>query len=66
MRIMEIGLFQDVTRDSPQMARLFENFVKNFYRTEIPGSRVTSESLYWPAEGRTCSVFTENANRIFH
>jgi 5-methylcytosine-specific restriction enzyme subunit McrC len=43
--------FQDFSRDHQQMAQLFENFVKNFYRKEIQGSKVRSESFYWPAEG---------------
>lgn len=44
-------MFQDVSREHKTMARLFENFVKNFYRSEIPASRVKSESMHWPAEG---------------
>lgn len=43
--------FQDFNREHQQLARLFENFVKNFYRKEIAQSRVRSESLHWPAEG---------------
>ncbi len=43
--------FQDFSRDHQQMAQLFENFVKNFYRKEIQGSKVKSESFYWVAEG---------------
>lgn len=43
--------FNDYTREHQQMARLFESFVKNFYRKEIHGSKVKSESLHWPAEG---------------
>lgn len=43
--------FQDVNREHQPMARLFENFVKNFYRTELKGSRAKSESFYWPAKG---------------
>ncbi|WP_087974837.1 5-methylcytosine restriction system specificity protein McrC [Oceanobacillus rekensis] len=43
--------FQDFTREHQQMARLFENFIKNFYRKELPGSTAKSESFYWPAEG---------------
>src|SRR5690606_16801697 len=44
--------FQDVSREHQQMARLFESFVKNFYRTELLGSVARSETLYWPAEGK--------------
>jgi 5-methylcytosine-specific restriction enzyme subunit McrC len=43
--------FQDFSRNHQKMAHLFENFVKNFYRKEIQGSRVRSELFYWPAEG---------------
>lgn len=43
--------FQEFSREHQQMARLFESFVKNFYRKEIPDSRAKSESFYWPAEG---------------
>jgi len=44
-------LFHDFSREHHQMAQLFENFVRNFYRKEIHGSKVKSESFYWPAEG---------------
>lgn len=43
--------FNDVSREHQKLARLFENFVKNFYRKEIPGAKVKSESFYWPADG---------------
>lgn len=48
--------FQDFSREHQQMARLFENFVKNFYRKEIPGSLAKSESFYWPAEGENVNL----------
>ncbi|OZM56329.1 restriction endonuclease [Lottiidibacillus patelloidae] len=44
-------IFLDFNREHHLMARLFENFVKNFYRKEINGSKVKSESINWPAEG---------------
>jgi 5-methylcytosine-specific restriction enzyme subunit McrC len=45
-------LFQDFSREHQKMAKLFEDFVKNFYRKEIKGSKAKSESFYWPAEGK--------------
>ncbi|WP_100398861.1 5-methylcytosine restriction system specificity protein McrC [Bacillus sp. FJAT-44742] len=47
--------FHDLNREHYQLARLFESFVKNFYRKEITGSNARSESLYWPAEGDNIS-----------
>jgi 5-methylcytosine-specific restriction enzyme subunit McrC len=44
-------LFQDFSREHQKMAKLFEDFVKNFYRKEIKGSKAKSESFHWPAEG---------------
>ncbi|WP_117170204.1 5-methylcytosine restriction system specificity protein McrC [Paraliobacillus sediminis] len=44
-------VFQNFSRDHQKVARLFENFVKNFYRKEIHGSIAKSETMYWPAEG---------------
>ncbi|MUV38769.1 Protein McrC [Lentibacillus sp. JNUCC-1] len=43
--------FYDFSRDHMKMARLFENFVKNFYRREYPGSNARSEILDWGAKG---------------
>lgn len=48
--------FQDVSRDHGRMAKLFENFVKNFYRIEIPNSISKSETFYWPAEGENAEL----------
>ncbi|WP_182199327.1 5-methylcytosine restriction system specificity protein McrC [Paraliobacillus salinarum] len=44
-------LFQNFSRDHQKVARLFENFVKNFYRKEIQGATAKSEMMQWPAEG---------------
>ncbi|MFS0864925.1 5-methylcytosine restriction system specificity protein McrC [Fredinandcohnia sp. 179-A 10B2 NHS] len=49
-------MFQDVSREHQKMAQLFESFVKNFYKRELPGSIVKSESLYWPAEGENTEL----------
>lgn len=38
--------FRDFLRDERQMAVLFENFVRNFYRTET-AYRVKREDIYW-------------------
>ncbi len=43
--------FNDFSRDHMKMARLFENFVKNFYRHEYSGSNARSETLDWGAIG---------------
>ncbi len=45
-------LFQDFSREHQKMAKLFEDFVKNFYRKEIKGSKAKSDILHWPAEGK--------------
>jgi len=39
--------FMDFLQDRQQMAILFENFVRNFYRIEQPGFNVRSEQLNW-------------------
>lgn len=39
--------FQD---DDKQMAALFENFVRNFYKIETSGFRVGREDIFWQAE----------------
>lgn len=43
--------FNDFSRNHMKMARLFENFVKYFYRRECPGSKARSETLDWGAIG---------------
>lgn len=42
--------FRDFWRDSKQMARLFEAFVRNFYRREIPKAKVYRENIRWQVE----------------
>lgn len=39
--------FQDFWRDEKQMAGLFEAFVRNFYRYELPQWRVRREIIHW-------------------
>lgn len=42
--------FRDFRRDEAVMARLFEQFVRNFYRLEQRRFRVLSETIAWQAE----------------
>ncbi len=42
--------FIDFTRDRHKMNRLFEAFVRNFYRREFPNWKVWSEQLKWQFE----------------
>ena len=39
--------FKDFLRDERQMARLFEEFIRNFYKIEIPEAKVFREDLHW-------------------
>ncbi|NUO01399.1 MAG: 5-methylcytosine-specific restriction endonuclease system specificity protein McrC [Saprospiraceae bacterium] len=40
--------FRDFLRDDEQMGRLFEAFVRNFYKRELPGSfQVSREDIRW-------------------
>lgn len=43
--------FTDVLRDERKMARVFEDFVRNFLRLEQSRFRVTSLALKWNAQG---------------
>lgn len=49
----ETGTFQfkDFLRDERQMARLFEEFIRNFYKIEIPEAKVFREDLHWKMAG---------------
>ncbi|MFT4032301.1 MAG: hypothetical protein QM669_07765, partial [Siphonobacter sp.] len=40
-------LFRDFWRDEKQMARLFEDFIRNFYRHELPLWHVHRENITW-------------------
>ena len=43
--------FKDFLRDERQMARLFEEFIRNFYKIEVPEARVFREDLRWKMSG---------------
>jgi 5-methylcytosine-specific restriction enzyme subunit McrC len=45
--------FRDFRRDERLMARLFEQFVRNFYRLEQRPFRVLSETIQWQAAAET-------------
>ena len=45
--------FKDFLRDERQMARLFEEFIRNFYRIEVPEAKVFREDLRWKMAGET-------------
>ncbi|GAB3299861.1 McrC family protein [Hymenobacter tenuis] len=45
--------FRDFRRDEALMARIFEQFVRNFYRLEQRRYRVLSETIQWQAEADT-------------
>jgi 5-methylcytosine-specific restriction enzyme subunit McrC len=47
--------FADFERNPKAMARLFEEFVRNFYKNETPEFRVYRENIYWEAEGEDLS-----------
>ena len=48
--------FRDFRRDEQLMARLFEQFVRNFYRLEQRQFRVSSETIAWQAEAETAEA----------
>jgi 5-methylcytosine-specific restriction enzyme subunit McrC len=45
--------FKDFLRDECQMARLFEDFIRNFYKIEVPEAKVFREDLQWKMAGET-------------
>jgi len=45
--------FKDFLRDERQMARLFEEFIRNFYKIEVPEATVFREDLHWKMAGET-------------
>jgi 5-methylcytosine-specific restriction enzyme subunit McrC len=45
--------FKDFLRDERQMARLFEEFIRNFYKIEVPEAKVFREDLRWKMAGET-------------
>jgi 5-methylcytosine-specific restriction enzyme subunit McrC len=44
--------FKDFLKDERQMARLFEEFIRNFYKIEIPEAKVSREDLRWKMAGK--------------
>ena len=42
--------FQSILEDEVRMSALFEDFLRNFYRLELPEYSVASEIMYWLAE----------------
>ncbi len=45
--------FKDFWKDERQMARLFEEFIRNFYKIEVPEATVFREDLHWKMAGET-------------
>lgn len=45
--------FRDFMKDDRQMAYLFENFVRNFYKRELPDYTVKRENIGWDTVGDT-------------
>jgi 5-methylcytosine-specific restriction enzyme subunit McrC len=43
--------FKDFIRDERQMARLFEEFIRNFYKIEVPEAKIFREDLHWKMAG---------------
>lgn len=48
--------FLDFQQDPVKMARLFEAFVRNFYRYEVPAYRVSREHIRWQADAEDQTV----------
>lgn len=42
--------FQSILEDETRMSALFEDFLRNFYRSELPGFSAASEIMPWLAE----------------
>ncbi|MBP1947126.1 5-methylcytosine-specific restriction endonuclease system specificity protein McrC [Virgibacillus litoralis] len=47
--------FINFEQDATAMAYLYEDFVRNFYKEELPESKVYRENIYWNAEGEDLS-----------
>ncbi len=45
--------FKDFLRDERQMARVFEEFIRNFYKIEVPEAKVYREDLRWKMSGES-------------
>ena len=48
--------FMDFIRDERNMAYLFEEFIRNFYKAELIGTKVYREDILWIAEGDDSSI----------
>ncbi|MCK0122552.1 hypothetical protein MWU61_18515 [Loktanella sp. F6476L] len=42
--------FKSILEDETRMPTVFEDFLRNFYRAELPGYSAAAEKLYWQAE----------------
>ncbi|MEC5425316.1 hypothetical protein QGM71_17685 [Virgibacillus sp. C22-A2] len=47
--------FINFEQDAKAMAYLYEDFVRNFYKKELPEGIVKRENIYWNAEGEDLS-----------
>lgn len=45
--------FKDFLRDERRMASVFEEFIRNFYKIEVPEARISREDLYWKMSGES-------------
>ena len=43
--------FRDFVQDERQMAKVFEEFIRNFYKIEVPEAKVYREDLHWKMAG---------------
>lgn len=44
--------FRDFVQDERQMAKVFEEFLRNFYKIEVPEAKVYREDLRWKMTGK--------------
>lgn len=44
-------IFRDFVQDERQMAKVFEDFIRNFYKIEAPEAKVYREDLHWKMTG---------------
>lgn len=49
--------FKEYDRDEKQMAYLFENFVRNFYKRELKGCKVKREDISWDVGDANNNIF---------
>lgn len=42
--------FQNILEDETRMSTVFEDFLRNFYRSELPGYTAAAENMNWHAE----------------